>query len=70
MKKVQAAAHVTKLSTPTLKVYAEIGKGMKPAPGTAIKRAAGQKCQVVSVTPKSPLLRVAFVSNEASVGDG
>jgi len=69
VKTAQAAASITKLSTPTLRVYAEIGTGMKPAPSPAIERAAGQKCQVVPVTPKSPLLRVAFVSNEASVGD-
>ena len=67
--KAQAAAKSVTLSTSRLKAWAKLGKGLKPPLPQAVARAAGQKCQVVPVTPGSALLRVAFVSNEGSVRD-
>jgi Planctomycete cytochrome C/Leucine Rich repeat len=69
IEKAQAASNLTKLSTPTLSLYEDMGKGMKSALPQAIRRAAGRKCQVVPVVPGSALLRVAYVSNESSVED-
>lgn len=69
IEKAQSAADVKALSTPLLRVYAELSKGLKPALTQAVQRVAGAKCQIESVVPQSPLLRVAFVSNEASVND-
>jgi hypothetical protein len=67
VKKAQAASNLTKLATPTLKLYEDLAKGMKPPLPQAVKRATGKKCQVVPVVPGCALLRVAFVSNESSV---
>jgi hypothetical protein len=65
----QNAAKDVTLTTSRLKVWDQLSKGMKLPLPQAVERAAGQKCQVVPVTPGSPLLRVTFVSNESSVGD-
>ena len=67
--KAQNAAKDVTLTTSRLEVWGQLCKGMDPPLPQAVKRAAGEKCQVVPVTPGSPLLRVAFVSNESSVGD-
>ena len=67
--KAQEAARDVTLSTSRLEAWARLGKGLRPPLPQAVARAAGEKCQVVPVTPDSPLLRVAFVSNEASVSD-
>lgn len=67
--KAQNAAKDVALSTSRLAAWKKLSEGLKPPLPQAVKRAAGQKCQVVPVTPGNPLLRVAFVSNEASVSD-
>jgi hypothetical protein len=69
VEKAQNAAKDVILTTSRLEVWGQLCKGMDPPLPQAVERAAGEKCQVVPVTPGSPLLRVAFVSNESSVGD-
>ena len=69
VKKAQDAAKDVKLATSSIQVVEQLSKGVKPALPQAIQAATGRKCQVVSAIPGSPLLRVAFVSNEPSVGD-
>jgi hypothetical protein len=68
--RVQNAAKQVTLSTSRLATWESLSKGLKAPLAQAVQRAAGQKCQVVPITPGNPLLRVTFVSNEASVSDG
>ncbi|MCA8958144.1 MAG: hypothetical protein KDC87_18860 [Planctomycetes bacterium] len=65
----QESIKPVKLSGTALQAVTELAKGVSPALPQAVQRAAGRKCQVVPVVPGSPLLRVAFVSNESAVGD-
>ena len=67
--KAQLKAKPKVLSTSNMLIIEQLGSGVKPALAAAIQHAAGQTCQVVPVVPGSPLLRVAFVSNESSVQD-
>lgn len=69
VKKAQEDAKPAVLSTARTEVWRRLGADLKAPLEQAVKRAAGTKCQVEAIVPGSPLLRVAFVSNEASVGD-
>lgn len=69
VKKAQEDAKPAVLSTSRIEVWRKLGEGLKPPLAQAVARAAGNKCQVEAIVPGSPLLRVAFVSNESSVGD-
>lgn len=69
VREAQESAKGIELSTARIDAWRKLGEGLQPPLAQAVKRARGTKCQVEAIVPGSPLLRVAFVSNESSVRD-